>query len=96
MSRQNFIDTLRTKSTNKSRQLLYLAKIFKFLECRTVRYPVSPLPEKKLTMLQPVRYWTKPTQSGIFLVRYRTKNDGCRNADADVSFLDADAALNFL
>ncbi len=28
---------------------------------------------KKLTMPKPVRYWTKLTQSGIFLVRYRTK-----------------------
>jgi hypothetical protein len=29
--------------------------------------------EKKLTMPEQVRYWTKPTQSGIFCVRYRTK-----------------------
>jgi hypothetical protein len=35
-----------------------------------------------------VRYRTKLTQSGIFVVRYRTK---IRNADAGVSFLDADA-----
>ncbi len=43
------------------------------LECRTVRHPVSPIPDwKKLTMPKPVRYWTKLTQSGIFLVRYQT------------------------
>jgi hypothetical protein len=43
-------------------------------ECRTVRHPVSPVPDlKKITMPKPVRYRTKLTQSGIFLVRYRTK-----------------------
>ncbi len=47
---------------------------FKMLECQTVRHPVSPVPDwKKLTMTEQVRYWTKLTQSGIFLVRYRTK-----------------------
>ncbi len=43
-------------------------------ECRTVRHPVSPVPDwKKLTMPKPVRYRNKLMQSGIFLVRYRTK-----------------------
>jgi hypothetical protein len=43
-------------------------------ECRTVRHPVSPVPDwKKLTMPKPVRYRTKLMQSGIFLLRYRTK-----------------------
>ncbi len=43
-------------------------------ECRTVRHPVSPVPDwKKLTMLEQVRYQTKLTQSGIILVPYRTK-----------------------
>ncbi len=43
-------------------------------ECRTVRHPVSLVPDwKNLTMPKPVRYWTKLTQSSIFLVRYRTK-----------------------
>jgi hypothetical protein len=43
-------------------------------ECRTVRHPVSPVPDwKKLTMPKHVRKRTKLTQSGIFLVRYRTK-----------------------
>jgi hypothetical protein len=43
-------------------------------ECRTVRHPVSPVPDcKKLTMPEQVRYRNKLTQSGIFLVRYRTK-----------------------
>ncbi len=43
-------------------------------KCRTVRHPVSPVPDwKKLTMPKQVRYGTKLTQSGIFLVRYRTK-----------------------
>jgi hypothetical protein len=39
-----------------------------------------------------VQYRTKLTQSGIFLVWYRT-NSGCRNADASGSFLYADARL---
>jgi hypothetical protein len=40
---------------------------FKMLECRTVRHPVSPVPEsKKLTVPEPVRYRTKLMQSGIF------------------------------
>ncbi len=44
-------------------------------ECRTVRHPVSPVPDwKKLTMPEQVQYRTKLTQSGIFLVRYRTKS----------------------
>jgi hypothetical protein len=43
-------------------------------ECQTVRHPVSLVPDwKKLTMLKPVRYRTKLTQSGIFVVQYRTK-----------------------
>ncbi len=43
-------------------------------ECRTVRHSVSPVPEcTELTMPGQVRYQTKWTQSGIFLVRYRTK-----------------------
>jgi hypothetical protein len=44
-------------------------------------------------MPEQVQYRTKLTQSGIFLVRYRTKNSGCRNADDGVSFLDANAQL---
>ncbi len=44
------------------------------LECLTIRHPVSPVPDwKKLTMPEQVRYRTKLTQSGIFLVRYWTK-----------------------
>jgi hypothetical protein len=43
-------------------------------ECRTIRHPVSlVLDRKKLMMPEQVRYQTKLTQSGIFLVRYRTK-----------------------
>jgi hypothetical protein len=45
---------------------------------------------KKLTMPGQVWYRTKLTQSGIFLVRYWTK---IWDADAGVSFLDADAQL---
>jgi hypothetical protein len=62
-------------------------------ECRTVWQPVSPVPDgKKLTMPELVRYRTKLTQSGIFLVCYRTK---IRDAGMPmpVSFLDADAQL---
>ncbi len=49
-------------------------------------------------MPEQVRYRTKLTQSGNFLVRYRTKildagMPECRNADAGVNFLDADAQL---
>ncbi len=48
--------------------------IKEMLECQTVRHPVSPVPDwKKLAMPEQVRYQTKLTQSGIFLVRYRTK-----------------------
>ncbi len=48
--------------------------IIEMPECRTVRHLVSPVPDwKKLTMLEQVRYRTKLTQSGIFLVRYWTK-----------------------
>jgi hypothetical protein len=37
-------------------------------------YPVSSQSgTNKLTMMELVRYRTKPTQSGIFLVRYRTE-----------------------
>jgi hypothetical protein len=43
-------------------------------ECRTVRHLVSLVSDwKKLMMLEQVRYQTKLTQSGIFLVWYRTK-----------------------
>jgi hypothetical protein len=43
-------------------------------ECRTIRHLVGPVPGmKKLTMPEQVRYWTKPMQSGIFLVLYRYK-----------------------
>ncbi len=43
-------------------------------ECRTVRHPVSPVPDwNKLTMPEKVRYQTKLSQSGLFLVRYWTK-----------------------
>jgi hypothetical protein len=47
---------------------------------------------KKLTMPGQVRYWTKLRQSGIFFP-VPDLNYQCRNADADVSFLDADAQL---
>jgi hypothetical protein len=60
-------------------------------KCRPFLYPVSPVLEwKELTMLEQVRYRTKPMQSGMFGVRYRTK---ILDADAGVSFLDADAEL---
>ncbi len=60
-------------------------------ECRTIRHPVSPVSDwKKLTMPEQIQYRTKLTQSGIFLVQNRIK---IRNADAGVSFLDADAQL---
>jgi hypothetical protein len=46
----------------------------KLPEYRTVRHPFSPVPDwKKLTMPEPDRYRNKTTQSGIFLVRYRTE-----------------------
>jgi hypothetical protein len=44
-------------------------------ECQTVQHPVSPVPDwKKLTIPEQVRYRTKLTQSGIFVVQYRTKS----------------------
>jgi hypothetical protein len=51
-----------------------------------VRYEESNVPEV-------VRYWTKPTQSGIFFGPVPDWNYGCWNADAAVGFLDADAQL---
>jgi hypothetical protein len=43
-------------------------------ECRNVWHPISPVPDwKKLTIPKQVRYRTKVTQSGIFLVWYRNK-----------------------
>jgi hypothetical protein len=63
-------------------------------KCCSVWHPISPVPEwKKLTMPGLIRYWTKLTQSSIFLVRYQTEIDGCWNAVAGVSFLHADAQL---
>ncbi len=40
-------------------------------ECRTVRYLVRPVPEWKKA--EPVWHWNKRTQSGIGMLRYRTK-----------------------
>jgi hypothetical protein len=61
-------------------------------ECRPVRHPVSPVLEyKKLTMLEQVQYRKKLTQYNIFWSRVLEENDGCWNADADGSFLDANA-----
>jgi hypothetical protein len=43
-------------------------------ECQTVRHPNSPVPDWiKITMSEQVRYQIKLTQSGNFLVWYRTK-----------------------
>jgi hypothetical protein len=63
------------------------------LKCQTVRHPVNQVLEfKKLTILEQVRYQPKLTQSGIFLVQYWTRIQDW-NADAGVSFHDADAQL---
>jgi hypothetical protein len=50
------------------------------------------LNEEKKIMLELVWYQTELTQSGIF-GPVPDRNDGCRNADASISFLDADAQL---
>jgi hypothetical protein len=43
-------------------------------EYRIVRHSINPVPDrKKLTIPEAVRYRNKETQSGIFLVRYRTE-----------------------
>ncbi len=43
-------------------------------ECRTVRHPVSPVPEwPKIPMLEPARYRNKKTQSGTGMLRYRNE-----------------------
>jgi hypothetical protein len=50
-------------------------------ECRTVQHLVSPVPDwKKLAMPEQVRYRTKVTQSGIYLVRYLIKMTKIRDA----------------
>jgi hypothetical protein len=59
-------------------------------ECRTVQHPVSPVPKWK----RPVRYRTKLMQH--FFIPVPDWNHGCRNTDAGVSFLDADALLCLL
>jgi hypothetical protein len=47
---------------------------FKMSECQTVGHPVNPVPEwNKLMIPKLVRYQTKLTQSGIFLVRCQTE-----------------------
>jgi glutamate synthase domain-containing protein 1 len=48
---------------------------------------------KKTMMPELFRYRTKPTQSSIFFVRYRTVLMDDANADAGVSFLDADGNM---
>ncbi len=64
-------DKIKVKDTDKDKDMDKdkdrLLETFKKPECRTFRYPISPVPEwKKLTMPEVVRYRTKPTQSGIF------------------------------
>jgi hypothetical protein len=48
--------------------------------------------KKKLTMSEQVWYQTKLTVWQFFSL-IPDQNSGCRNADAGVSFLDADAQL---
>jgi hypothetical protein len=48
--------------------------------------------EKKLTP-EKDRCWTKLTESGIFFIPEPDQNSGCRNDEAGVSFLNADAQL---
>jgi hypothetical protein len=53
---------------------------------RSVRYRN----DKKLMIPKELQYRTKLTQSGVFfIVQYRSKNSGCHNAGAGVSFVDA-------
>jgi hypothetical protein len=47
--------------------------------------------EKKLAMPKQVRYWTKLTQSGIFVVQYWTEI-----WDAGISFLVVDADVDHI
>ncbi len=49
-------------------------QLLKIPECRTVRHPVSPVPEWiKIPMPEPVRYRNKGTKwSSIGMLRYRT------------------------
>ncbi len=48
---------------------------------------------KKLTPPEQDRCWTKLTESGIFFIPVPDQSSGCRNDEAGVSFLDADAQL---
>jgi hypothetical protein len=46
-------------------------------ECRTVRLPVSPVPElNRMPIPEPVRYQNKGTQSDTGMLRYRTEMSG--------------------
>ncbi len=65
----------------------------RFSQCWTVQHLVSPEPEEKLAMPEPVQYQTKLMQSSIFFIPVPDRNHRCQNTDAGVSFLDADAQL---
>ncbi len=48
--------------------------LYNFLECRTVRHLVSPVPDwQEISMPEPVRYQNKKTLSGTGMLRYRTE-----------------------
>jgi hypothetical protein len=60
-------------------------------EYRIFQHPVKPVPDwKKLTMPETIRHRNKVAHSGIFCP-VPDWDDGCRNADSGVGFLDADA-----
>jgi hypothetical protein len=49
---------------------------------------------KKLVVTEPVYYWNKRRSPAFFCpVPSPFKDNGCRNADAGVSFLDVDTQL---
>ncbi len=56
---------------------VWMCRVYRFLkmpECRTVRHPVSPVPEwTKMLMPEPFQYRNKRTQSGTGMLRYRTE-----------------------
>jgi hypothetical protein len=73
MSMLHSMSTLHSLSMLHSMSMLHVhVYVHVHVEMPAVRHPVSPVPDwKTLTMPKQVR--TKQTQSGIFLVRYRTK-----------------------
>jgi hypothetical protein len=71
---QLFDNTFTTDQGRKVRCSSLQKKFFRVPECRTLRHPVSPVPElKEISMPESVRYRNKVNQSSTGLIWYRTE-----------------------